>query len=139
MHDLSSPNRDTRTVASIRAVLAGLDRAVSAQELYRFLHQQGAGIGLASIYRALDHLAGSGEAERIRRGAEDAYVLCPAAHHHHAICRDCGRVDVLRACSLQEEQPARSEGGFQIDAHQTVYYGRCPNCLHLDAPEGSGE
>lgn len=107
--------------------MVDLDRAVSAQELYRHLHDRGPGLGLASVYRALDHLVAAGQAERIRRAADDAYVLCPAGHHHHAICRECGKVDVLQRCSLGEEQP-QSEGGFYIDAHQAVYYGRCPAC-----------
>jgi Fur family ferric uptake transcriptional regulator len=123
-----APRREPRSLAAVRATLAGLDRAVSAQELYRLLYDQGSGLGLASIYRALDHLVASGEAERLRRAGEDAYVLCPASHHHHAICRECGRVDVAE-CDLAETAPATTESGFQIDAHQTVYYGRCPRCL----------
>lgn len=123
--------RATRTQAAVRAALSELDRAVSAQELYRLLHERGAGLGLASIYRALDGLANAGQAERIRRGSEDAYVLCPAAHHHHAICRTCGRVDLLRSCAVEHSE-TQTEAGFQIDSHQTVFYGRCPRCARGD-------
>lgn len=132
----SAAGRASKTLAAVHSALRDLDRAVSAQELYRLLHSQGTGLGLASIYRALDTLVSSGAAERIRRASEDAYVLCPASHHHHAICRRCGRVDVLERCSLEEEPLPRNAGGFQIDAHQTVYYGRCARCVEPETGSG---
>lgn len=118
--------RTTRTVRTVRSALDSLDRAVSAQEIYRLLHDRGESVGLASVYRALDQLVATQAAERIRRQDEDTYVLCPPAHHHHAICRTCGRVDLLEGCPLAEE--AETEHGFRIEAHQAVYYGRCPFC-----------
>lgn len=106
-----------------------LDRAVGAQELFHLLYERGDAVGLASVYRALDELVAAGEAERIRRDADDAYVLCPARHHHHAICRDCGRTDVLEQCSLQHADLPATSQGFHIDTHQTVFYGRCSQCF----------
>jgi Fur family transcriptional regulator, ferric uptake regulator len=120
--------RPGRTATSVKTSLSHLDRAVSAQELYRLLHERGEGVGLATVYRALDGLVAAGEAERIRRAGEDTYVLCPTQHHHHAICRLCGKSDVLEQCSLEDAEPMRSSHGFLIDDHQTVYFGRCPEC-----------
>ncbi|GAC1474399.1 MAG: Fur family transcriptional regulator [Chloroflexota bacterium] len=134
---IDTMSRTTRTTSDVRDALRCVNRAVSAQELYRLLHDQGAGIGLASIYRALDGLVANGDAERIRRDAEDAYVLCPIEHHHHAICRLCGRADVLEGCMLQMSEPAMSKSGFRIDEHRAVFYGRCAQCLH-GAREWSG-
>jgi Fur family ferric uptake transcriptional regulator len=114
---------------AVKSSLVALGRAVSAQELYRLLHQRGEGVGLATVYRTLDSLVDIGQAERIRRDAEDTYVLCPVSHHHHAICRDCGRSDVLADCSLQSTPRMQSEKGIVIDDHQTVYFGRCPECV----------
>ncbi len=132
-HLLSSMSRSDaqsrRAATAVKASLLSLGRAVSAQELYRLLYQRGQGVGLATVYRTLDSLVEVGEAERIRRAAEDTYVLCPVNHHHHAICRDCGRSDVLANCSVETTPPLESENGFVIDGHQTVYFGRCPECV----------
>jgi Fur family ferric uptake transcriptional regulator len=86
-------------------------------------------VGLATVYRTLDALVEVGEAERIRRDSEDTYVLCPVNHHHHAICRECGRSDVLADCSLERTYRMQSKRGIVIDDHQTVYFGRCPECV----------
>lgn len=118
------------TAALVSAALHEQGRAVSAQELYRLLHQRGQQVGLATVYRALDALVASGAAERIRRDAEDTYVLCPDVHHHHAICRECGQADVLPKCEYAGAAPLQSEHGIVIDAHQTVYFGRCPDCMN---------
>jgi Fur family ferric uptake transcriptional regulator len=125
----SPSGHSTKSSRLVHGALSDLERAISAQELYRLLHGQGADVGLASVYRALDGLVSAGQAERLRGESEDVYVLCPPQHHHHAICRDCGRTDILRSCSLAQTEPTRSEHGFYIDAHQTVFYGRCPGCI----------
>lgn len=116
----------TRAVRTVRSALSRCERAVSAQELHRLLADRAEPVGLASVYRALDQLVTSGEAERLRRGDADTYVLCPSAHHHHAVCRGCGRVDLLEGCAVEPAPP--STQGFRIDDHQAVYYGRCPEC-----------
>lgn len=122
---MTSRSHAAKSIETARGALREVDRAISAQELHRFCRRRGDHTGLASVYRALDRLVVVGEAERIRRGGEDAYVLCPPAHHHHAICRACGRADVMRDCA---QQPARTESGFAIDDHETVYYGHCAEC-----------
>ncbi len=77
------------------AVKEALNRAVgfvSAQELYQVLVQEGQKIGLTTVYRALTDLVQVGEADSLATAdGETKYRNCTSDHHHHLICRRCGR------------------------------------------------
>ena len=65
---------------------------VSAQELYQSLVQEVQKIGLTTIYRALTDLVQVGEADSLALAdGETKYRNCGTDHHHHLICRACGK------------------------------------------------
>jgi Fur family ferric uptake transcriptional regulator len=88
-------------------------------------------VGRATVFRTLDLLASRGELERIDLPTgEHAYVACaPREHHHHVVCRSCGRsVEVMDAGlqSLIGEIGRRS--GYRIESHRLELFGLCPTC-----------
>lgn len=75
------------------AILAKSPAFRSAQARHQLLRAQGEQIGLATVYRTLHALAVAGECDVIRgwRG-ETLYRRCATRrHHHHLVCRHCGR------------------------------------------------
>ena len=87
-------------------------------------------VGRASIFRALDLFTELNVLERVDLPTgEHAYVACEPAHHHHLICRRCGRVadvDDARIEAVADEMARRT--GYQIDSHRLELYGLCPDC-----------
>lgn len=88
-------------------------------------------IGRATVFRTLDLLNAQGALERIDLpSGEHAYVACaPEQHHHHVVCRNCGRSVEVGDAGLQSvvgEIARRS--GFRIDSHRLELYGLCPEC-----------
>ena len=60
--------------------------------LIRIVRRRGEGVGLSTVYRALQALAGADEFDVLRAGDGAAlYRRCSSGHHHHLVCRDCGR------------------------------------------------
>ena len=75
--------------------LAGHDCAVTALDLEEELRESEVEVGRASVYRALEQLEQLGLVQRIEvcRGTAGFERVDPTGHHHHhAICRDCGRM-----------------------------------------------
>lgn len=90
----------------------------------------GQSVGRATIFRALELLAGAGVIERIDLpSGEHAWVACEPEHHHHVICARCGRAaefDDAGLAAVVTEVAART--GFTIDAHRVELFGRCADC-----------
>jgi Fur family ferric uptake transcriptional regulator len=65
----------------------------SAQDLYASLRADGAKIGLTTVYRALQALTDAGEVDVLMTDEGEAvYRACSTpTHHHHLVCRDCGK------------------------------------------------
>ena len=75
--------------------LAGHDCAVTALDLDEELRRRDPAPGRASVYRALEQLEQLGLVQRIEvcRGTAGYERVDPTGHHHHhAICRECGRM-----------------------------------------------
>lgn len=57
------------------------------------------------------------------------YRLSTRGHHHHLVCRDCGRVEDFTQCDVEplvRELAKAME--YDIDAHWLEVYGRCRAC-----------
>lgn len=119
-------SRRTEQRAAILAALRRVETPVSAQELHGRLE----GVGLATVYRNLQRLAAEGEADTIRReSGEQAFLLCGHEHHHHLLCRSCGRVERVRDCLLDDWARTVGEShGFTDVEHRAELVGLCGAC-----------
>jgi Fe2+ or Zn2+ uptake regulation protein len=88
-------------------------------------------VGRATVFRTLDLLAARGQLERIDLpSGEHAYVACaPQGHHHHVVCRRCGRSVEVADAGLQSVvgEIGRSSG-YHIESHRLELFGLCPAC-----------
>jgi Fur family ferric uptake transcriptional regulator len=112
--------------------LARHDCAVTALDLEEELRGSEAEVGRASVYRALEQLEQLGLVQRIEvcRGTAGFERIDPTGHHHHhAICRDCGRMVPFEDPSL-EKALAEVAGtmSFDVTEHDVVLRGRCERC-----------
>lgn len=88
-------------------------------------------LGRATLFRALDLFTELGALERLDLPTgEHAYVACePEQHHHHVVCRACGRSVEVQDTGLQlvvSEIARRS--GYVIDTHRLELFGTCSAC-----------
>ena len=123
-----SPQR--REIASAAAGLAG---AFTVEELGRAVRSEDAGIGTATLYRAVAALEANRWLERVgERDGSILYARCDAGsrHHHHVVCEGCGRV-VATECPVTIAA-GRKAGGFRITRHEVTLYGLCPACSATD-------
>ncbi|TFV67484.1 UNVERIFIED_ORG: transcriptional repressor [Bacillus sp. AZ43] len=122
--------RPSRQRSAVLALLDGLDGFRSAQELHALLRERGDSVGLATVYRALQALVDEGQLDVLRSAeGEAAYRRCSPSHHHHLVCRSCGRT-VEVADPPVERWAARiaTEHGFTDVQHQVEVFGTCAEC-----------
>jgi Fur family ferric uptake transcriptional regulator len=121
--------RETKQRAAVSAALDEVDSFVSAQQLHSRLRADGGTIGLATVYRTLQHLAEDGEVDVLTNENESMYRRCSSGHHHHLVCRFCRRtVEVDSAAVEQWTRKIADENGFTDVGHVVEVTGTCAEC-----------
>lgn len=129
--------RLTRQRTAIEALLADVDDFRSAQQLHELLAARGDRTGLATVYRTLQSLAEEGEVDVLRAASgEVAYRRCEQrSHHHHLVCRSCGRTVEVEGPSVEAWATAvGAEHGFVDIEHTLELFGTCSTCVAGGAP-----
>ena len=134
-HRASAPRQEV-----IEAV-AALGCSVTAREVSELLRERGSGVGLASIYRALELLERLGLIKRFDVG-EGIARYEPAhpggEHHHHVVCDSCGTVESFEDDALEKAIHRLSDRvSFEVAAHDVTLHGECPACREDARPQTS--
>lgn len=123
--------RTTRPRREIAKLIDRRNGHFTAAELLADAAERHVKVGRATIFRTLDLLSEQGALERIDLpSGEHAYVACePEQHHHHVVCRSCGRsVEVAEAGLQAVVREIGAQSGFRIESHRLELYGLCPEC-----------
>jgi Fur family transcriptional regulator, ferric uptake regulator len=127
--------RATRQREAIAGVLQEGAEFRSAQEIHAELKAGGHPVGLATVYRRLAVLADRGEVDvLVTPAGETVYRQCAAeTHHHHLICRSCGRTVEFEGPEIEKlaERVAR-RAGFRDVSHTVEIFGTCRRCAGAD-------
>ena len=126
----ATPQRRTRQRAAVQEVLAELHEFRTAQQIHDELRKRGESIGLTTVYRTLQSLAEAGELDALRTAeGETAYRRCSDGHHHHLVCRSCGRtVEVSGPAVERWANAVATEHGFRDVSHDLEIFGSCSSC-----------
>jgi Fur family ferric uptake transcriptional regulator len=116
----------------VSEALAEVDGFVSAQDLHAHLRAAGSRIGLTTVYRHLQALVDAGEVDVLRTDTGEAsYRRCESAgHHHHLVCRSCGRTVEVEGPAVERWSRAVAAAyGFRDPAHRVEVFGTCAACF----------
>jgi Fur family ferric uptake transcriptional regulator len=123
--------RSTRQKRAIAAVLDASDGFRSAQELFTDLRAQGENVGLTTVYNQLRALADAGELDALRADdGETLYRRCVTGqHHHHLVCRQCGRTVEVEGPEVEQWADRVAEANEFVEVSHTLeIFGTCTTC-----------
>ena len=111
-------------------------RHMTAEDIYELVAEDYPEIGLATVYRTLQLLWDMQLVDRI--SLDDGCVRYEIGepglgegkhHHHHLICKTCGKVLPFYDDLLEElERRIEDETGFHVLDHELKFYGQCREC-----------
>jgi Fur family transcriptional regulator, ferric uptake regulator len=118
-----------------RAVVDLLGRqncCMSAQEIFDRLQRARRPVGIASVYRTLETLADLRLVKRVDAGdglSRYEPLQPDGDHHHHLVCRDCGKVEAFSDPHLERAIDRVAGGlGYAVEEHEVVLTGACADC-----------
>jgi Fur family ferric uptake transcriptional regulator len=133
---VAAKQRATKQGGAVRDALNAAGGFRSAQDVYAVLRTQGGAVGLSTVYRHLQALVDAGvvdvihtpEGEATYRYCGDSGGAAPA-HHHHLVCRRCGRTEEVegRVVERWAGDIAERHGYVEVD-HTVELFGRCAAC-----------
>lgn len=123
--------RMTRQRAAVFELLEDTSSFRSAQQLHAALADSGHSVGLATVYRTLTALAESGEIDVLRADdGESLFRRCVRTeHHHHLVCRECGKTVEIAANTVERwaTRVAQEHDFVDVD-HTAEIFGLCAPC-----------
>lgn len=123
--------RSTRQKTAVNRALDERQDFVSAQELFALLKERGEQVSLATVYRILQQQQQEGLVDVLNPDdGESLFRRCQAQdHHHHLVCRQCGRAVEIEAPAVERwATRLADEHGFTEAEHTVEIYGICPDC-----------
>lgn len=126
----TAPQRRTRQRAAVSEVLGELHEFRTAQQIHDELRRRGDSIGLTTVYRTLQAMSEAGQLDALRTtDGETAYRRCSDGHHHHLVCRTCGRtVEVSGPAVERWAEAVAADNGFRDVSHDLEIFGTCDRC-----------
>ena len=123
----STPRRVGPQREAVATFLEGENTFRSAQWIHGQLREQGSSIGLATVYRALQGLVEDSQVDALRTDdGEVVYRRCSLGHHHHLVCRDCGRTVEVEGPAVERWATRMAEEhGFRDVSHTLEIFGTC--------------
>jgi Fur family transcriptional regulator, ferric uptake regulator len=122
-----------RITAPLRAlveILAHSSCALGPQQLVEIGRKSVPGMGLVTVYRALEKMEELGLIQRVHQSQScNMYLRAARGHEHLLQCRSCGRVAFFSGDDLKVliENISR-DTGFTIQEHWLQMYGLCSDC-----------
>lgn len=126
-------HRATRQGDAVERTLRSAVGFRSAQDVYSALRADGANVGLSTVYRHLQAFADDGLVDVIHTpDGETTYRYCGrkgAEHHHHLVCRSCGRAEEVEGPAIERwaGRIAEEHGYTDVD-HTVELFGTCREC-----------
>ena len=110
---------------------------LSAEEIYVRAKEKASQTNFSTIYRNLETFLRLDIIHKtsIHPDASSYGLTCHDSHHHHIICKGCGKTEVLDFCPLEDIKDKNKHKNFDLTDHKFELYGYCMNC---QAP-GSGK
>lgn len=132
--------RITESRKAVLKILVESEEHLSAEDVYMKVHEIYPSIGLTTVYRTLELFTNTGIVNKFEFGDgraryEVVHDSETEKHHHHLICKNCGKIiDYFEFMNEEKELIKKTEDKlserykFDIERHIIQFYGICSKC-----------
>ena len=121
--------RNTKQKDIILSMLRKLDSHPNADELFRYIHEEHAQVGVATVYRNLGKLAQKGLIRKIEGLNGSSHYDWNTEPHYHFFCNCCGKIhDVVHEIAPDLTARAEQVTGCKILSLDITFRGLCREC-----------
>lgn len=124
-------------ITALRRVLAGLflssPKPLSIPQIQDILSRKKHEPNVTSIYREIDFFMKQGFLRSVHIEVNKAFYEFLGTHHHHIVCRLCGRIEDVDFSELKQlffiiEKKLKSTKKFRLIDHSLEFFGICAQC-----------
>ncbi len=110
--------------------LHSADGHISAEEIYGQLHARYPYSNISTVYRTLELLKALGLVTESNFGeGRVRYHAAEKGHHHHLVCRSCGKIIDLHESALYPlKDTLLRDYAFDADLRHLAISGECSEC-----------
>ena len=110
-------------------IIHGSGEHLTAEEILASVQAKVPGVNKSTIYRTLELLEGLGCVFKSELGDRFIYHHAEEGHHHHLVCRRCGKnIDCAEDLFHSVEKALDENLGFKVDFKHVVISGLCSEC-----------
>ena len=135
-------SRGLRVTPQRQVIFLALSRSThhpTAEAVYAAVRSELPTISLRTVYQSLNDLAAMGELSALDLGTGSIRFDPTLEPHHHLVCDACGAIEDLHHDFPGVVLPPRAAEGFEVNATEIVFRGRCASCAaHDDADAAPG-
>ena len=115
---------------AILKTLASSPKPLSVQNIYQKLKSK---TDKVTVYRTLEALADTDIVSKINFQRNHAYYELAEGreHHHHILCRHCGKIEDIQMHDLESLEKAalkKTKSFSSIKSHSLEFFGLCKKC-----------
>lgn len=115
---------------TIFEVLEGVTHHPSAEQVHEEVRRRLPDVSLATVYKTLKELVQMGEIQEFNFHGDRSRFDPRVDRHSHLKCNVCGRLADVDLDFAELSLPRQLRAGFEIERHEVVFHGRCPECQH---------
>ncbi len=124
---------DLKVTPARLGVLAALEETslpLDVSHLIEYLKEQNIKADKVTVFRIINALTEKGLVIPIQLGeGKFRYEHRGRADHHHFICENCGMIEDISDCDIDElQKEIHEKKGLLVKRHSLEFFGLCKNC-----------
>lgn len=123
--------RATKPRLSVLTILEESNLPLSVADIAAVLRRPR--VDQVTVYRTLETFVQAGLVHHVElHQGRSFFELATREHHHHLVCRSCGRVEDVEGCDMElvEKNVAKNSKNFHaVSSHALEFFGDCKSCV----------
>ncbi len=122
--------KHTGARSAILSIILKSKKPLDVQTIAGLLKKLGLDSDQTTVYRTLQTFVENGILKRVEfREGKFRYELSSLPHHHHLVCTNCGKIEDVEHCGMEEvEKTLQKKTSFKVVEHHAEFFGLCKNC-----------